>query len=63
MNKPPHVYRLSKQREPGNSQGRATAKKQNTMARSAWPLLFIPAVGYLRCCGEYGIEIYYLRAW
>ncbi|HTI61043.1 hypothetical protein [Mucilaginibacter sp.] len=23
-----------------NSQGRATAKKQNKMARSAWPLLF-----------------------
>jgi hypothetical protein len=32
-----------------NSQGRATAKKQTEIARSAWPLLFIPAVGYLLC--------------
>jgi hypothetical protein len=34
-------------------------KNKNKIARSAWPLLFIPAVGYFRGRGEYGIiEIY-----
>jgi len=28
------------------------------MASSAWPLPFIPEVGYIRGCGEYGITKY-----
>jgi len=41
---------------PVKSQGHRKKNKQNGPLCMAWPLLFIPAVGNLRECGEYGIN-------